>query len=101
MEVLQATVDEGRCRCGEIGAEALSTREGSLPVSEYSVGAVCSEVATGSGSGQLTLIPEEGSNEESEADAALERDEEEARAEVARVLDFQASQAEDEVIAHC
>jgi len=72
MEVLQATVDEGRCRCGEIGAEALSTREGSLPVSEYSVGAVCSEVATGSGSGQLTLIPEEGSGGESEADAALE-----------------------------
>src|SRR5258705_5105633 len=72
MEVLRATVEDGRCRCAEGEVEALSTREGSLQVSEYSVGAVCSEVATGSGLGQLTLIQEEGSSGEDEADAALE-----------------------------
>jgi len=103
MEEIREAVGEARCRCGEVEVEAgsLSTREGSLPVSEYSVGAVRSEVATGSGSGCLTLIQEEGSSGEDEADAALERDEEEARAEAARVLDFQVSQAEDEAIEYC
>src|SRR5882724_6842910 len=101
MEVLRATIEDGRCRCEEGEVEVLSTREGSLQVSEYSVGAVHSEVAMGSGSGQLTLIQEEGNSGEDEADAALERDEEEARAEAARILDFQASQAKDEAIAYC
>ena len=103
MEVIREAVNEGRCHCGEVEAEVGSslTREGSLPVSEYSVGAVRSEVATGSGSGCLTLIQEEGSSGEDEADAALERDEEEARAEAARILDFQASQVEDEAIEYC
>src|SRR5258705_143777 len=85
MEVIRKAVDEGRCHCGDIEVEAgsLSTREGSLLVSEYSVGAVRSEVATGSGSGHLTLVPEEGSGEEDEADAALEQDAEEVRVEAA------------------
>src|SRR5258707_10841692 len=103
MEAIREAVNEGRCHCGEVEVEvgSLSTREGSLPVSEYSVGAVRSEVGTGSSSGQLTLIQEEGSSGEEEADAALERDGEEARAEVARILDFQASQDEDEAITYC
>ena len=103
MEVLRETINEGRCHCVEVEVEveAVLMREGSLPVSEYSVGAVRSEVGTGGGSGQLTLIEEEGSGGEEEADAALERDDQEARAEAARILDFQASQDEDEAIAYC
>src|SRR5258705_2560650 len=103
MEGIREAVHDGHCHCGEVEVEAgsLSTREGSLPVSEYSVGAVRSEVVTGSGSGHLTLVPEEGSSEEDEADATLEWDEEEARAEAARILDFQVSQAEDEAIEYC
>ncbi len=103
MEGIREAVDGARCRCGEGEVEvgSLLTREGSLPVLEYLVGAVRSEVGTGSGSGQLTLIQEEGSGGEEEADAALERDDEEARAEAARILDFQASQDEDEAIAYC
>ncbi len=103
MNEIREAVEGSRCRCGEIEVEtgSLSTREGTLPVSEYSVGAVRSEVATGSGSGQLTLIREEGSSGSDEAEAALERDDEEARAEEARIRDFQASQDEDEAIAYC
>jgi len=101
MEGIREVVEGVRCRCGEVEAASMLTREGSLPVSEYSVGAVRSEAATGSGSGALTLIQEEGSNGEEEADAALERDDEEARAEATRILDFQASQDEDEAIAYC
>src|SRR5258705_9218855 len=91
MEVIRKAVDEGRCHCGDVEVEAgsLSTREGSLPVLEYSVGAVCSEVTMGSGSGHLTFVPEEGSGKEDEAKAALEQDEEEVRVEVARIVDFQ------------
>jgi len=103
MEGIREAVNEVRCRCGEVEVEAgsLSPREGSLPVSEYSVGAVRSEVATGSGSGQLTLIQEEEGSGEDEADAVLAQDEEEARAEASRILDFQASEVEDEAIAYC
>ncbi len=103
MEEIREVVGRARCHCGEVEVEtgSLSTREGTLPVSEYSVGAVRSEGATGSGSDQLTLIREERSDEGEEADAALERDEEEARADAARVRDFQASQDEDEAIAYC
>jgi len=103
MNEIREAVEGGRCHCGEVEVEtgSLLTREDTLPVSEYSVGAVRSEGATGSGSGQLTLIREEGSSGGDEADAVLERDEDEARAEAARVRDFQASQDEDEAIAYC
>ena len=103
MNEIREAVEGGRCQCGEVEVEtgSLLTREDTLPVSEYSVGAVRSEGATGSGSGQLTLIREEGSSGGDEADAVLERDEDEARAEAARVRDFQASQDEDEAIAYC
>src|SRR5258705_13664995 len=101
MEEIREVVDRVRCRCGEVEMGSVLTREGSLPVLEYSVGAVRSEAATGSGSGQLTLIQEEGSSGEEEVDAALERDDEEARAEAAHILDFQVSQDEDEAITYC
>src|SRR5258705_8675901 len=105
MEEIREVVDGVRCRCGEVEMGSVLTREGSLAVSEYSVGAVRSEAVMGSGSGQLTLIQEEGSSREEEADAVLERDDEEARAEArveaAHILDFQASQDEDEAITYC
>src|SRR5258705_7941464 len=103
MEGIREAVNEVRCRWGEVEVEAgsLLPREGSLPVSEYSVGAVRSEVATGSGSGQLTLIQEEEGSGEDEADAVLAQDEEEAKGEASRIPDFQASEGGDGVSAYC